>query len=32
MDRTDSVPGSCWATRKYVMTSRHAAEARNKPT
>src|SRR5690349_7762706 len=30
--RSASVPGSCWATRKYVMTSRHAPEARNKPT
>src|SRR5204863_9237388 len=30
--RSVTVPGSCWATRKYVMTSRHAAEARNKPT
>ena len=30
--RSVTVPGSCWATRKYVMTSRHAAEARNSPT
>ena len=30
--RSVTVPGSCRATRKYVMTSRHAAEARNSPT
>jgi len=24
-------PGSCRATRKYVMTSRHAAEAQEQP-
>ena len=30
--RSVNVVGSCWATRKYVMTSRHAPEARNRPT
>src|SRR6266851_4655292 len=30
--RSVTVCGSCWATRKYVMISRHAAEARNRPT
>jgi hypothetical protein len=32
LERSVTVPGSCWATRKYVMTSRAAPEARNSPT
>jgi len=30
--RSVTVPGNCRATRKYVMTSKHAAEARKRPT
>ena len=30
--RSATVPGSCRATRKYVKPSRHAAEARTRPT
>jgi hypothetical protein len=32
LERSVTVPGSCWATRMYVMTSRAAPDARNSPT